>query len=496
MAWAVNDLGFLSGGTYSIALHASADGSVIVGQADTGSSSGLSHAFRWTSGGGMQDLGTLPGGTYSIAHCCSDDGSVIFGEADTGDGVPQAMMWTSGGGMVGLGFLEAGTQSIAYRCSGDGSVCVGFSTILPGTDPSLVPHPFRWTSGVMSDLGILPGNAGGLSIACDQAGDAVGGGASDLGSDQPWLWTSGGGLSAISVPLGFVAGQLQGLANDGLSGCATLQPSVGNTQAASYTAMGGCVAIGQPSPATYSTASDCSGNGSIIVATGSADMRPSFMAYFQQANAFTVLPDLSASTLGSTAWSISRNGTTIVGSSHDIGNAVHAVYWSNPTPPPPVRPSNTVEPTSLARWRGSCGLNWLGMALVGDAFSNVVGVSDLTSFREYGNFMRMEVSTPPIQRERKRVFIPRFEIMMQVGEGLPDDPTTAPQIGLDFSVDGGMTWSETLMFRSMGAVGEYLTRIQWRKLGSGRLWILRLSYSDSARPALIQADADVLEGLG
>src|SRR5262249_31043174 len=74
--------------------------------------------------------------------------------------------------------------------------------------------------------------------------------------------------------------------------------------------------------------------------------------------------------------------------------------------PPPVIPEQPV-PQSLQRWRGQVGLNWLGMALVGDAFSNVVGLSDFDNFTEYGNTMRMLVTTPPLQDDRKRIFFPR-----------------------------------------------------------------------------------------
>ena len=44
---------------------------------------------------------------------------------------------------------------------------------------------------------------------------------------------------------------------------------------------------------------------------------------------------------------------------------------STAAPPPPPSPTPPVS-FRLGRWRGQCGINWNGLALVGDAFTNVV----------------------------------------------------------------------------------------------------------------------------
>jgi len=69
--YSVTDLGTL-GGSSSCANGINNNGQV-VGYTDTGS--GASHAFLWTSGGGMQDLGTL-GGSNSGANGINDNGQV------------------------------------------------------------------------------------------------------------------------------------------------------------------------------------------------------------------------------------------------------------------------------------------------------------------------------------------------------------------------------------------------------------------------------------
>lgn len=151
---------------------------------------------------------------------------------------------------------------------------------------------------------------------------------------------------------------------------------------------------------------------------------------------------------------------------------------------------------TLCGWRGSCGINWHGLALVGDKFSNVVGLSDFTIFTEYGNQMQMLVTAPPLHQDRKRIFIPRFEIEVEAGLGIPGSPEVAPLMQLDYSKDGGVTWVNLLLARSMGKAGEYIKRLRWLNLGESRTWVFRLRYSDSARPAIIGTYVDEYKGLG
>jgi probable HAF family extracellular repeat protein len=74
----MQDLGTLGGG-YSVATGVSADGSVVVGGAD--SAVGLYHAFRWTASGGMEDLNTTYGCLLIIdaVRAISPDGRYMVG---------------------------------------------------------------------------------------------------------------------------------------------------------------------------------------------------------------------------------------------------------------------------------------------------------------------------------------------------------------------------------------------------------------------------------
>ena len=147
--WLMTGMGFLPGGTFSLAHGVSADGSVVVGYNDTVvmGASGMSsseEAFRWTRSGGMVGLGFLSGDKHSHAHGVSADGSVVVGYSTVSPSGVQAFRWTQAGGMVCLCNLPSRKMSKAHGVSADGTVVVGYSF-------DNGQEAFRWTqSGGMA----------------------------------------------------------------------------------------------------------------------------------------------------------------------------------------------------------------------------------------------------------------------------------------------------------------------------------------------------------
>ncbi len=111
----MQDLGTLGGGR-SRANAVSADGKVVVGAAQD--TSGNWHAFRWENGV-MEDLGTL--GSWSEALDVSANGSVIVGNAEQG-----AFRWTTQAGMENLSDIYWYSRpTTAEGISPDGRFIVG-----------------------------------------------------------------------------------------------------------------------------------------------------------------------------------------------------------------------------------------------------------------------------------------------------------------------------------------------------------------------------------
>jgi probable HAF family extracellular repeat protein len=116
---------------------------IAVGAAFKGSDNNgpTDHAFRWTPGTGLQDLGVTTG-TQSIAIAASEDGSVVVGEATDGSGFWRAFRWTAATGMVDIGTL-GGPESAAYATNKDGSVIVGTTLTSSQSDSNAC---FIWTA--------------------------------------------------------------------------------------------------------------------------------------------------------------------------------------------------------------------------------------------------------------------------------------------------------------------------------------------------------------
>ena len=159
------------------------DGGQVVGWSNT--SAGRTHAFLWTSGGGMQDLGTL-GGFHSYAVGINNAGQVT-GYADlTGSQTWHAFLWTPGTGMQDLGTLDGSVYSYARAIDDEGRV-IGLSSSATGAG-----RMFLWTpGGGMQDLAASTGIPGQV-IDFNNAGQLAG--TARFGEeDHAFLWTPGTG---------------------------------------------------------------------------------------------------------------------------------------------------------------------------------------------------------------------------------------------------------------------------------------------------------------
>lgn len=149
----------------------------------------------------------------------------------------------------------------------------------------------------------------------------------------------------------------------------------------------------------------------------------------------------------------------------------------------------------LGPWRVNTALAVYDNVYFGDALSGMLGELDWGVYTEYGNPMVGLIQTANQQSDRKRVFCSRFELDVQAGVGLVTGQGSDPQIMLERSIDGGMTWSTQQKWRSMGRIGEYLTRLRWLAQGQGRQLMWRLTCTDPVQRVIIAAYADLQVGM-
>lgn len=149
---------------------------------------------------------------------------------------------------------------------------------------------------------------------------------------------------------------------------------------------------------------------------------------------------------------------------------------------------------SLGRWRANCQCSAYTRELIGDSVSGRIGSLEHHVATEFGNTIQMRAVSPPIHADRKRVFIPRFEMDIEAGVGIENGQGSDPQVMLRYSKDGGFTWSDRQLWTTMGAVGAYNTRMRWLRLGQAREWVFEITISDPVRRNVIAAHADIMVG--
>lgn len=149
---------------------------------------------------------------------------------------------------------------------------------------------------------------------------------------------------------------------------------------------------------------------------------------------------------------------------------------------------------NLGRWRANCAIEIYDKILVGDAYDGTISILDWNSNNELGNILQFLVHSSPLDKDRLPIFVNRLELDMQTGIPIVGSIRT-PQAMLRWSKDGGVTWSKTQSFRSLGKVGEYVTRLRWLTLGRAYQWVFELSITDDVPRVLLGATVDAAEGM-
>ena len=129
------------------------------------------------------------------------------------------------------------------------------------------------------------------------------------------------------------------------------------------------------------------------------------------------------------------------------------------------------------RHRSNCYVYYSGMHIIGDYHNGRIYKLDPAAYSDYGNTIRAVATLPNINKDRKYIYHNRLEIEFKAGVGLATGQGEDPQAMLQWSDDGGRTWSNE-HWRSMGKIGEYTRRATWHRLGRAINRIYRVSITD------------------
>lgn len=132
----------------------------------------------------------------------------------------------------------------------------------------------------------------------------------------------------------------------------------------------------------------------------------------------------------------------------------------------------TTDGDTQTRWRVNSICQAYNKIFVGDYTDGRIGVMDEQVRTEYDGIVKRHFTLQPFDNKGKALRV--SEIMLVMDAGFAGD------MSMDFSKDGGYTWSNTLD-RSAGEVGQYGKTVLWPKLGDSSFsMVLRFGTSTTA----------------
>lgn len=152
--------------------------------------------------------------------------------------------------------------------------------------------------------------------------------------------------------------------------------------------------------------------------------------------------------------------------------------------------------SGLARWRRQCIAPFAGKWICGDKDNGNLYEIDGDTFNENGEDFLCELVSPTVHNFPNRLEYNSVWCDFATGFGLnsTDVHDSDPQVTLQFSDDGGYTWSNART-QSLGKIGRHDVRVKFNRLGTDRHKgrVFRLRVSAHVVRAFIGAAADVQE---
>ena len=144
-----------------------------------------------------------------------------------------------------------------------------------------------------------------------------------------------------------------------------------------------------------------------------------------------------------------------------------------------------------SHWRVNAIVKAYGKLLVGDDVDGRIGYLDSETYTEYGDTISWQAAFQPFSQNGTELFAGELEATFESGVGLTSGQGSNPVIRMDFSDDGGRTWSSEFS-RSIGKIGAYGQRSTWNRQGSFPVArTIRFTGTDPVKYNLIKVASDI-----
>lgn len=148
----------------------------------------------------------------------------------------------------------------------------------------------------------------------------------------------------------------------------------------------------------------------------------------------------------------------------------------------------------LGRHRSNCHMWFGGEHVVGDYENGNLYALDLDYYSDNGDMLpAIRAAGHVSDSDYMFLYWHSMQVDIDAGVGIVTGQGSDPVIALDWSDDGGKTWSNE-KWATMGAIGEYRARAIWRRLGRSRDRIPRITITDPVKRVILGAQANISKG--
>ena len=148
---------------------------------------------------------------------------------------------------------------------------------------------------------------------------------------------------------------------------------------------------------------------------------------------------------------------------------------------------SSLKSDGITRYRGEFAFPFLSAIVVADYDVGHLYRISPTTYTDNGDTIEREVIGETVRaQDGSFLDVNCLRIDVEVGVGLTSGQGSNPQIALSISRDNGKTWGPE-MWKDLGPMGEYSTRVEWRRLGSTRVFTPKIRMTDPVPITLISA---------
>lgn len=142
---------------------------------------------------------------------------------------------------------------------------------------------------------------------------------------------------------------------------------------------------------------------------------------------------------------------------------------------------------SGGRHRGELQLDYLNKTIIADYENGNIYDLDPDTYTDNGTAIAREIISRHQFKGNERVVIDQLYVDMQVGVGTTSGQGVDPQVMLSVSKNNGATYG-TERWVTLGALGAYLQRVVWRRLGLARDWLFKIRVTDPVKVVFVFGD--------